>query len=226
MGELRVEAGDQHPVEPHHAEHADQRRDDHQHRHVEIVDREDRAEQHLVDDVDVDLGGNEDQQAGTHRHRDRQEHADQGVGRHAGAVLGEVEHQPEEDAEPEQGDVGRGQRLAEDDAERDAGQRRLAHRLREEGQALGHHHGADAAQDRADEQAADQRVDDEAVLEGIRQRAGERPGLDLRADRIEEPAHAAALPEQSRARRPARTPRGCFPGSAPCREARRRTPSG
>ena len=97
--------------------------------------------------------------------------------------------------------IRRGVRLADDHADRDAGQRGIADGLREERHALGHHHRADAAEQRTDDQRAQEAVDDEGVGEGVVDRAGVREIDDELARNLVQRGHDDTASRTGRAKR-------------------------
>jgi hypothetical protein len=123
-----------------------------QQREIGVADREDAAEHHRLDLVDVEALGHRHQQADAEPERHGEEHADQRVGRQRGAALRVHHRDGAQQAEAEDAAVGRVERLAEHEADRQSGERRLAEGRAEKREPPSHHEMAHAAEQGPEEE--------------------------------------------------------------------------
>ena len=99
---------------------------------VAVGDGQQAAEEYRFDLVHVELPRDGDQQAQAEAERERMKHADERVRRKRGVPLHEHHGERGDQAEPEHAAVRRVQRLADEQPDGHAGQRRLAERRAEE----------------------------------------------------------------------------------------------
>ncbi|MNX89541.1 hypothetical protein D3C86_1215590 [compost metagenome] len=176
--QLRVETGEHDAVVQRQGQGHHQRADDGQHQQVIAVDRQHRTEQHVFQNVHVDLARQNQQQARAQGERHREKHTDQGVRRQAGAVAQVVEQDAEQQAVTEQAAIRAGVGFAEQNADGHASQRCVTHRFGEKREALDHHQRAQTAQHRTDQQPCEQRVDHKSIRQRFRQVTRRGPALD------------------------------------------------
>ena len=128
-----------------------QRRRRKQHQ-IAVGDRQQAAEQNRLDLVDVELPRHRDQQAQAEPERQREEHADQRVVRQLRAPLDVHHRQRRQQAEAEHAAVRRVQRLAEQQPDAHAGDRRLSERGAEKRHPPRDDQVAEAAEQRREQQ--------------------------------------------------------------------------
>ncbi|KPC06133.1 Unknown protein sequence [Pseudomonas syringae pv. maculicola str. M6] len=181
---MRVKTGQHDAVVQRQAQAHDQRTDDQQHQQVIAVDGQHRAEQHVFQNVHVDLAGQHQQQARAECQRHREEHTDQRVRRQPGAVAQVIEDDAEQQAVAEQRAIRPGVGLAEQDADGHAGQRSMADGFREEREALDHHQRAQTTEHRTDQQPGQQGIDHKAIRQRFGQITGRGEALNEQAKRF------------------------------------------
>jgi len=179
--ERRVDGREHQPVRGEHPQHGD--REQHGCKQADLPrrDREDVADQILVELCEAPAAERRDEDA--ERDRGRGEHADERVGRLARAAADVGEQQREQNREAD-GPVDRERRAAED-AHGDAREARVAQRVGEEAHAARDDHGREDAEERRHDEHGQQRVFHEVEREKIRR--------DETADRVPE-THCAAPP--------------------------------